>query len=37
MDRAIKNANDALRGSLDKVGDKVSETIAEVKPKLRGM
>jgi len=37
MERAFKHANDAVRDSLDKVGGKVSETLAEVKPKLRGM
>jgi hemolysin III len=36
MDRSFKHANDALREGIDRVGDKVSETIAEVKPKLRG-
>jgi hemolysin III len=36
MERAFKHANDAVREGFDKVGDKVAERLAEVKPKLRG-
>jgi len=32
----MDHANDAVRAGLDHLGDVVSETIAEVKPKLRG-
>lgn len=36
MSRPLNHANDAVRAGLDHLGEVVSETIAEVKPKLRG-
>ncbi len=36
MNDKLAHANDAVRAGLDHLGDKVSETLAEIKPKLRG-
>ncbi len=36
MNDRLVHANEAVRAGLDHLGDKVSETIAEIKPKLRG-
>ena len=36
MDSTRRHANEAVRAGLDHLGDVVSETIAEVKPRLRG-
>lgn len=36
MNQALHNANEAMRSRLDSVGDQISETIADIKPKLRG-
>ncbi len=36
MDRKLAHANDAVRAGLENIGDKVHETLAEIKPKLRG-
>ncbi|WP_309646753.1 hemolysin III family protein [Nocardioides sp.] len=36
MSRPLNHANEAVRAGLDHLGEVVSETIAEVKPKLRG-
>ena len=36
MNRALHNANDRVRAGLESFGDQVTETLAEVKPKLRG-
>ena len=37
MDRPLHHANEAVRAGLDTIHDKVSETLQEVKPKLRGL
>ena len=36
MKPGLHNANEAVRTGLETIGDRVGETIAEVKPKLRG-
>ena len=36
MDRPLHQANEAVRAGLDSIHDRVSETLQEVKPKLRG-
>ena len=36
MNQKLAHANDAVRAGLENIGDKVSETLAEIKPKLRG-
>ena len=36
MNDKLAHANDAVRAGLDHLGDRVSETLAEIKPKLRG-
>lgn len=36
MTRALDQAGDSVRARLDTIGDTITETIAEVKPKLRG-
>lgn len=36
MNQAIHHANDKVRARLDDLGDQISETLAEIKPKLRG-
>jgi hemolysin III len=36
MNQALHNANEAMRSRLDSLGDQISDTIADVKPKLRG-
>lgn len=37
MDRPLQHANEAVRAGLDSIHEKVSETLQEVKPKLRGL
>lgn len=36
MNQALHDANDAVRAGLESISDQINETIAEVKPKLRG-
>ena len=36
MKPGLHHANDAVRTGLESISDKVNETLAEVKPKLRG-
>ncbi|MCX6402105.1 MAG: hemolysin III family protein [Propionibacteriales bacterium] len=36
MDQALDHASGKVRARLDDIGDQISETIAEVKPRLRG-
>ena len=36
MNQALHHANSRVRAGLEQVGDQVSETIADIKPKLRG-
>ncbi len=36
MNQAFHDANDRVRAGLESIGDHVSETLADVKPKLRG-
>lgn len=36
MNQAFHHANETVRAGLESIGDQISETIAEVKPRLRG-
>lgn len=36
MNQALHNANERVRAGLEQIGDEIRDTIAEVKPKLRG-
>ena len=36
MDEAVHHANDGVRGRLDALGDRAEQTLAAVKPRLRG-